>query len=240
MSEKSLNFNNIMVNKKELNKPKQPIDLMSVNVDQIVVSDKFNHSDEGFKYFIGYQEGEIVKPLCIILPQMSGYIKYFENGGKNMSFFIKDDEVWDKYDKIWDVIKNKLNIKFHSEPVYEYKYLKAKVREFDGVIKTNFLGNDMPKENMHYTCIACITIDSVMRMDKKNHPQVYLEECKYRIKKIPISRFINAKLKSDLESESESELEVESKSDTELMVKLKSSSYVQSLRVKNPVAMYAK
>ena len=178
MSEKTLKFNNIRLNKKEFHKSKEPIDLMSVNVDQIVVSDKFKHSDEGFKYFIGYQEGEIVKPLCIILPQMSGYIKYFENGGKNMSFLIKDDEVWEKYDKIWDVIKNKLNIKFHSEPVYEYKYLKTKVREFDGVIKTNFLDNDMPKENMHYTCIAFITIDSVMKINKKNHLQVYLEECK--------------------------------------------------------------
>ena len=167
MSEKALKIDNIMINKKEFHKSKQPIDLMSVNVDQIVVSDKFKHSDEGFKYFIGYQEGEIVKPLCIILPQMSGYIKYFENGGKNMSFLIKDDEVWEKYEQIWDVIKNKLGIKFHSEPVYEYKYLKAKVREFDGVIKTNFLGNDMPKENIHYTCIACITIDSVMKMIKK-------------------------------------------------------------------------
>ena len=191
---------------------------MSVNVDQIVVSDKFKRRDEGFKYFIGYQEGEIVKPLCIILLQMSGYIKYFENGGKNMSFLIKDDEVWDKYDKIWDVIKNKLNIKFHSEPVYEYKYLKAKVREFDDVIKTNFLGNEVPKENMHYTCIACITIDSVMRIDKKNHLQVYLEECKYRVKKIQMSRFINTELKSDSDSEEES------KSDTELMAKLKSDS----------------
>ena len=111
---------------------------MSVNLDQIVVSDKFKHSDEGFKYFIGYQEGEIVKPLCIILPQMSGYIKYFENGGKNMSFLIKDDEVWEKYENIWDVIKNKLSIKFHSEPIYEQNYLKAKVRELNGVIKTDF------------------------------------------------------------------------------------------------------
>ena len=66
--------------------------------------------------------------------------------------------MWDKYDKIWDVIKDKLGIKFHSEPVYEYKHLKAKVREFDGVIKKNFLDNGMPKENMYYACIACITI----------------------------------------------------------------------------------
>ena len=90
---------------------------MSVNVDQIVISDKSKHNNEGFKYFIGYLKGEIVKPLCIILPQMSGYIKYFENGGKNMSFLIKDDEVWEKYEQIWDVIKNKLSIKFHSKPI---------------------------------------------------------------------------------------------------------------------------
>ena len=76
-----------------------------------------------------------------------------------------------------------VSIKFHSKPIYEKKYLKTKVREFDGVIKTNFLGNDVTKENMYYTCIACMTIDSVMRIDKKDHPQVYLEECKYRVKK---------------------------------------------------------
>ena len=197
MNERTLKFNDIRVNKKEFHKCQQPIDLMSVIVDQIVVTDNFKHSDEGFKYFISYQESKIVKPLCIILPQMSGYIKYHENGGKNVSFFIKDDEVWQKYGQIWDVIKNKLGIKFHSEPIYEQKYLKAKVREFEGMIKTNFLGNDPPKENMHYTCIACITFDSVMRMDKKNHPQVYLEECKYRTKKIQMSRFINTELKLD-------------------------------------------
>ena len=92
-----------------------------------------------------------------------------------MSFLIKDDEVWNKYGEIWDVIKDKLDIKFHSEPVFEHKYLKVKGREFDGVIKINFLGNDIPKENMHYTCIACIIIDTVLIIDKKNHPQVYLE-----------------------------------------------------------------
>ena len=140
------------------------------------------------------------------------------------SFLIKDDKVLEKYDKMWDVIKNKLNIKFHSKPVYDKKYLKTKVREFDGVIKTNFLGNDTPKENMHYACIACITIDSVMKMDKKNHPQVYLEECKYRVKKIQMSRFISANLESDSESESESESEIESKSDTKSIAKLESNS----------------
>ena len=111
MSEKTLKFDNIRVNKKEFHKSKQPIDLNLINIDQIVVFDKFKHSDDGFKYFIGYKEGEIVKPLCIILPQMSGYIKYFENGGKNMSFMIKNNDVLDKFNKIWDNIKSKLNIK---------------------------------------------------------------------------------------------------------------------------------
>ena len=96
MSKKTLKFVNIRVNKKEFHKSKQPIDLMSVNVDQIVIPDKFKHSDEGFKYFIGYQEVEIVKLLCIIVLQMSGYIKYFKNGDKNRSFSIKDDEVREK------------------------------------------------------------------------------------------------------------------------------------------------
>ena len=121
MNEKTLKFENIMVNKKEFHKSKHPIDLSLVSADRIVVSDKFKHSDEGFKYFIGYKKGEIVKPLCIILPQMNGYIKYFDNGGKNMSFFIRDDEVLDKYDEIWHVINNKLGIKFHSEPIYDKK-----------------------------------------------------------------------------------------------------------------------
>ena len=84
-----------------------------------------------------------------------------------MSFLIKGDEVWYKCDKIQDVVKNKLGINFHSKPVYDYRYSKAKLREFDGVIKTNYLVNDVPKENMHYTCIACITIDSVLKIDKK-------------------------------------------------------------------------
>ena len=120
------------------------------------------------------------------------------------------------------MIKDKLGINFRRESVYEYQYLKGKVREFYGVIRANFLGNNIPKENMHYTRIACITIDSVMSIDKKNHLQVYLEECKFRAKKIQTSRFINTELKSDSES---SDLDLDSekvgvKVDNELMTKL--------------------
>ena len=74
----------------------------------------------------------------------------------------------DKYNEIWDKIKTDLNTKFHSMPVYDEKYIKGKARQFNVVIKTNLLGDEIPKENMHYTCIICITIDFVMRMEKKN------------------------------------------------------------------------
>ena len=72
MSEKTLKFNNIILNKNKLHKSKEPIDLLSVDLYQIVASYKFKHNDEGFKYFIGYLEGDIIKPLCIILPKMDG------------------------------------------------------------------------------------------------------------------------------------------------------------------------
>ena len=130
-----------------------------------------------------------------------------------MSFVIKDDDVLDKYNEIWDKIKKTLSSKFHSLLVYNEKYIKAKVREFNGVIKTNFLGDKIPKK----ACIrlACITTESVMIIEKKNYPQFYLGECKYRVKKTKITKFIEAELESVSEPESESELE----SDIELQLK---------------------
>ena len=100
-----------------------------------------------------------------------------------MSFMIKDDSVLDVLNEIWNKIKKTLNMKFHSTPVYDEKYIKAKARAFNSVIKTNFSGDEIPNENVHYTCTVCITIDSVIRMKKKNHPQVYLEEDFEQVKK---------------------------------------------------------
>ena len=113
---------------------------------------------------------------------MSGYIKHFENGGKHMSFVIKDYDVLDKYNDIWNKFKKTLNIKFHSMPVYDEKYIRTKVREFNGMIKKNFSGDEIPKDAVHQACIACITIDSVMKIKKMNYTQIYLEEYKYKDK----------------------------------------------------------
>ena len=146
-----MKFDSIEINNKEFQKAEQTINLKLIDINKIVISDKFKHSDDGFKYFIGYKEGEIVKPLCIILPQMSGYIKYFENGGKNMSFMIKDDSALVKYNEILNKIKKTLGIKFHSMPASDEKYIKTKIKRLNGVVNTNFLHDGVPKE-------VCITL----------------------------------------------------------------------------------
>ena len=109
------------------------MNLKEVEVDKIVVSNKIKGNNETSKVFIGYMDdiSGIVTPLCIILLQMSGWIKYFENGGKNMSFKIEDDIVYLKYNEIWKEIKELLGgVKFHSEPIYDDSYIKTKVKTF--------------------------------------------------------------------------------------------------------------
>ena len=122
MSKQTIKFNDIVVNKKEFYVSKQVIPLDSANTNNIVVSYRIKHNDDGFKYFIGYSHDDnVIRPLCIVLPQMSGYIKYFDNGGKNMSFKIEDESVYLNYTEIWNKFKDILNIKFHSQPIYDDK-----------------------------------------------------------------------------------------------------------------------
>ena len=134
----------------------------------------------------------MIRRLCVILPQMSEYIKYFENGGKNMSFKIEEESVYLKYAEIRNKIKSVLNAKFHSQPIYDDKYIKTKLKTFNNTINTLFSGDEIPKERNHYVCISALCIDSILRVDKKNYSQVYLEQCKYKITK----REFNCKFKN--------------------------------------------
>ena len=101
--------------------------------DNSLRHERVKQSGKGVEYFIGRTHDDIIRPLCVVLPQMSGYIKYFENGGKNMSFRIEDDSVLVKSNDIWNKIKGLLGIKFHSKPVYGEKYIKTKVKAFNGL-----------------------------------------------------------------------------------------------------------
>ena len=195
MSKQTLKFCDIVVNKKEFHASKQAIASNSVNTNKMIASDKFKHSDDGFNNFIGYlHDGDLVRPLCIILPQMIEYKKYFDNGRKNMSFKVKDECVYLKYNEIWNKIKKLPGIRFYSQPIYDDKYIKTKVKTFSAKINTLFSEKEIPKERNNYICMAAICIDSVLRVDKKNYPQVYLEQCKYKIKRRMSVDFIDAEV----------------------------------------------
>ena len=122
---------------------------------------------------------------------MNGYIKYFDDGGKNMSFVTDDEKVYEKYNEIWEVIRNLLKIDFTVNPVRDDIYLVAKLKIFNKINKTTFTNNAIPMEKNKYICIPAVDIDSVLKIDKRLYPQVYLEQCKYKLKKRKIVNYIN-------------------------------------------------
>ena len=118
-------FGDTEVSKKEFYESKEDIKLKDVIVDNIIVSNKIKGNNEIVKYYIEYIVDDNVIPLVLLLPVMSGWIKYFENGGKNMSFKIEDDEVYIKYNNIWNKIKELLSgIRLSSDVIYDDQYIK--------------------------------------------------------------------------------------------------------------------
>ena len=123
---------------------------------------------------------------------MDGYIKYFDDGGKNMSFVTDDEKIYERYNEIWEVIKKFLKVDFTVSPVRDDKYLVAKLEIFDRKCRTTFNNNNsIPIERNHYICIPAIDVDSVLKIDKRAYPQAYLEQCKYKLKKRKIVNYID-------------------------------------------------
>ena len=184
------------VDKKEFYSSKQAISLDSVDLDKIVVSNKWKINETTYKYLSGYLNNDVIQPLCVILPQMHGYIKYFDNGGKNMTFVADNEKVYNKYNEIWEVIRKLLKVKFPVNPVRDDKFLVAKLEIFNKINRTTFNDdnnkNNIPKERSHYIYIPAINIDSVLKIDNKRaYPQAYLEQCKYKLKKRKIVNHID-------------------------------------------------
>ena len=194
MSSQKIKFGDKEVDKKTFYSSKEAILLDSVDLSKIVVSSGWKLNDTTYKYFCGYLNNDVIKPLCVILPQMNGYIKYFDDGGKNMSFVTDDEKVYEKYDEIWNVVKSLLKLKFAAIPIRNDKYILAKLKIFKKKNLTTFSNNIVPIEKNHYICIPAIDIDSVLKIDKKAYPQAYLEECKYKLKKRKLVNFIDSEL----------------------------------------------
>ena len=130
--------------------------LDSVDLSKIVVWNKCKINNTACKYFCGYLNNDVIQPLCLILPQMSGYIKYFDDGGKNMSFVTDDKEVYEKYKEICNVVKKLLKLKFFVNPVRDDKYISAKLKIFNKINRTTFTNNVVPIEKNHYIWYSCI------------------------------------------------------------------------------------
>ena len=136
---------------------------------------------------------------------MSGYIKYFDDRGKNMSFVTDDEEVYKKYNEIWEVVRKLLKVKFTVNPIRDDKYIIAKLKIFNGTNKTTFTDNIIPIERNNYICIAAIDIDSVLKIENKRaYPQAYLEQCKYKLRKRKAVNFIDDEIIDDSDSDIDS------------------------------------
>ena len=139
---------------------------------------------------------------------MNGYIKYFDDAGKNMSFVTDDEEIYKKYNEIWEVVRKLLKLKFTVCPVRDDKYIIAKLKIFNKINRTTFTDNAIPIERNHYTSIPAIDIDSVLKIDNKRaYPQAYLEQCKYKLKKRRAVNFIDEKI-NDEDSDSDIDDEI--------------------------------
>ena len=146
MSLRKIKFGNKEVNKKEFYLSKQAISLDSVDLNKIVVSKKWKINHTTYKHICGYLNNDTIQPLCVILPQMDGYIKYFDDGGKNMSFVTNDEIIYEKHSDIWDVIRNLLKLDFTVNPVRDDIYLVGKLKIFNKINRTTFNYKYIPKE----------------------------------------------------------------------------------------------
>ena len=162
-----------------LNQHKRPISIKNIDINKIVVSDKVSFGKKVFKYFIGYKDTEKIRPLCTFFPKMSAYRRELD---EYISLLIKDDELLEKYNEIWEKLKNSIKKEFDSKSVYNEKYLKAKIKSYKGKINTNFHNIKIPKEGSQFICLVVILIDPVFRTGKNYYPQVFLEERKYIVK----------------------------------------------------------
>ena len=198
-------FDDKNINKSNFYKNKKLFNIYDIEFDKVLISKKEAYGKKSsFKYILGYNDDDVIKPLCIKLPQMIGYIKHFDSN-KTMLFKVNDNRLLKQYTKIWERV---------SAPVYgdNDKYIKAEIKSYGDKVNTNFQGKKIPKENASYKCLSLIMLDSFIRLSKKYYPQTFLEECKYEIKKTKMENLISDDLD---ESSSDNETDYELDNETE-------------------------
>ena len=159
---------------------KKPIKICDVNVDNMVIL-KLIETKTNSKYLIGIKFDKAIRPLVLIMPKMSGYVKTFkveDKINKLMSFRRDDEKLLEKYKAIWTKIEDLKNIELNALPVYDDRYIKTKIRTYDDKVYTNFHGLNVPENDIKCKSFTVISIDSLLVYDKKCYLQVYLDNCK--------------------------------------------------------------
>ena len=195
--------------KSDFYKNKKVAKIDDIDVNKILVSKEEPYGTKNsFKYFIGYNDNDVIRPLCVKFPQMTGYVKMFDDN-VTMSFKTCDKQLFKKYNQIWKKVEKLLKIEFDSKPVYgdDDKYIKTKIQICAGSMITNFQSKKMPKEKAPYKCLSIIMLDVVIKSKKKYYLQTLLEECKYEQERIKMENLINDDLEKSESDESDSETE---------------------------------
>ena len=193
MSWKNINFDEKTIKTSEFYKNKKITSIDNTDVNKILVSKKKTCGTKNlFKYFIGYNDNDVIRPLCVRLPQMTGYARKFDENA-TMYFRANNKELLKNYNKICEKVENLLKINFESKPVYgdDDKYIKAKIKIYAGSMITNFRNKKMLKEKAPCKCLSIIMLDSIIKANKKYYPQALLEERKYIEEKIKIENLID-------------------------------------------------
>ena len=162
-------------------KNKKVIRIDDIDVYKIFLSRKEPYGTKNsFRYLIGYNHNDVVRPLCIKLLQMTGYVRKIE-GKTIMSFKINNKQLLKKNNQIWKRVEKLLKIEFDSQPVYgdNDKYIKPKIKIYKNSTITNFQSKKMPKEKAPCKCLSIITLDSVIKAKKKYYLETLLEKYQY-------------------------------------------------------------
>ena len=207
MSGKNVNFGDRKFLKSYFYKNKKITKTDDIDVNKLLVSKEEPYGiNNSFKYSIGHNDNNVIRPLRVKLPQMTGYVKTFDN--VTMSFKTKDKQLLKKYNQIWEKVEKILKIEFDSKPVYgnDDKYIKTKIKVYAGSMITNFQSNKMPKEKAPCKCLSIIMLDSVIK-GKKSYPQTLLEECKYEEGRMKIENLNDDDLEKSESDDSDSKEE---------------------------------
>ena len=201
-----IKFGEIEIQEQKSHQHKRPISIKSIYINKIAVPNKACFGKKGFKHFTGFKDAIKIRPLCMFLKKMCSYRRDFEET-KRIALLIKDDELLEQYNEIWKKFKNSLKKGLDSEPVYNEKYLKTKIKSYNGKISTSFHNNKMPKEGSQLIQLSVNLIDFGFSAGKNYYPQVSLEECEHVVKEKMVPEYItdDTEISSDSDRENSDE-----------------------------------